>query len=463
MTVHVQSQREPRFRRADAIKLCGEALARATEAKAIAVVRFPAPAAPLDAMLHGARRGTSILWRPPEGRALAGHGAAVEIELTGAERFEALEAASREVFSAMLTVTHPSCDAAAPRLFGGWSFREGGAGEAPWDGFGDGRFFLPRWTYERTPNGAVLTLTADARDGWPGRLSLVRAELDRVWELLAHPAPGEPPPGLRAVRHQDRESYDAQIAAISEAIASGQLDKVVAARRSEVVSTRDVDAWSALDALSHAYPQTFRFGLRFGGSGTFVGATPERLFAKRGRTVMADALAGTIDAKLPDAAERLRASDKDRREHRVVVEHIVDRLRALCTHLEPPEEPGLRELPNVLHLHTPIRGTLRSDVLAPAICDALFPTPAVGGVPAAAATQWIAEHEPHDRGWYCGPVGWIDADGDAEYAVALRCGLIRGASAWLYAGGGIVRGSRAEAEWEEAAWKLAPLLRALGG
>ncbi len=451
------------FRKPDAARFVTDALTTATEERAIVVARFPAPSAPLDAMLHGVRRGTSILWRPVEGRAIAGHGAAVEIPLDGDGRFGALGPASRAIFEHTRLVDHPDVAPAAPRLFGGWSFRAGGAADAPWGGFGDGRFFLPRWSYERDGSRGVLTLAVDARDGWGGRLGLVRAELDRIWGLLERPRPGAPPPGLRSVRHQDRASWDRQIEAITRAIADGQISKVVAARRAEVQALGEVDAWSALDALSGDYPETWRFGLRFGDSGTFVAATPERLFVKTDRVVEADALAGTIDAALPDAAERLRASDKDRREHAVVVDHIVDRLRGHCTHLEPPGEPRLRRLPNVLHLHTPVRGTLRPEAHAAELVEALFPTPAVGGVPARAAADWIAAREVHERGWYCGPVGWIDARGDAELTVALRCGVIRGSSAWLYAGGGIVRGSEAQAEWEEAAWKLAPLLRALGG
>ena len=121
----------------------------------------------------------------------------------------------------------------------------------------------------------------------------------------------------------------------------------------------------------------------------------------------------------------------------------------------------MRRLPNVLHLHTPIRGTLRPGVHASELIAALHPTPAVGGVPFDAARAHIAG-EPHARGWYTGPVGWLDAEGDAELVVALRCGVVRGASAWLYAGGGIVAGSTPAAEWEETELKLRPLLEALG-
>ncbi|HEY8432577.1 MAG TPA: isochorismate synthase, partial [Sandaracinaceae bacterium] len=216
-----------------------------------------------------------------------------------------------------------------------------------------------------------------------------------------------------------------------------------------------------LARASERYPTTFRFGLRFGRA-CFVGATPERLFVKRGRSIVTEAIAGSVAAG-PDAERALLASDKDRREHAFVVAHVLERLAPLCEALSAPSEPSVRRLPNVLHLHTPIRGTLRPGVSAPALAAALHPTPAVCGVPAGAALAHLAEHEAHPRGWYAGPVGWIDAEGDAELVVALRSGVVRGASAWLYAGGGIVEGSELDAEWAESELKLRPLLDAIGG
>jgi isochorismate synthase EntC len=178
--------------------------------------------------------------------------------------------------------------------------------------------------------------------------------------------------------------------------------------------------------------------------------------------VITDALAGSIAASAPDAERRLSASAKDQREHRPVVEHLLAQLGPLAEAIEVPSEPVIRRLPNVLHLQTSVRATLRPGVHAADVAAALHPTPAVGGVPAVAAAAHIAAAEAHARGWYCGPVGWIDADGHAELVVALRCGVLRGASAWLYAGGGIVEGSEPDAEWEETELKLRPLLDALG-
>lgn len=454
----------------DADRYLSEALVRAAKDRAIAVVRFPAPRAAIDAPLRALCKGPSVVWSPPSGNSYGAHGAAVRIEVAGEDRFEALGRAAQEVFGAMQRSTHADLDAAAPRMFGGWSFAAGGTGEGPWEGFSDGAFVLPRWTYERGASHAALTAAVDLRDGWIGRLPWVQSELEAVWSSLHRvPAAGSPRPVITHVQHVNRARWDARIRAITEAVARGNVEKIVAARRVTLGADRDFDPWAVLRGLAKAYPKTWCFGLRLAtasgsglGAGTLLAATPERLFVKRGRTVEADALAGSVASDDPNAEAALQASDKDHREHAPVVAHLMARLAPLCQALAPVGAPEVRVLPNVLHLHTRIRGTLRPGIQAAEIAAALHPTPAVGGVPSDAAIRWIAEAEAHPRGWYTGPVGWIDADGDAELTVALRCGVIRGASAWLWAGGGIVEGSEPAAEWRESALKLRPLLEALG-
>jgi salicylate biosynthesis isochorismate synthase len=175
--------------------------------------------------------------------------------------------------------------------------------------------------------------------------------------------------------------------------------------------------------------------------------------------VVSEAMAGSVPH---GASAALLESEKDRREHDLVVDAIVERLSPHCTALERSAEPQVRELPNVVHLQTPVTGVLREPVHVLDLLDLLHPTPAVGGVPVDDAVRWIVAREPVPRGWYSGPVGWFDAAGDGEFAVALRSGLVRGRRAHVYAGAGIVRGSVPAAEYAETALKLRPLLDALG-
>ena len=146
-----------------------------------------------------------------------------------------------------------------------------------------------------------------------------------------------------------------------------------------------------------------------------------------------------------------------------MVDAIVRRLEPLCESLRVAERPSVRELKDVLHLHTEIRGELAGDRHVLDLVEMLHPTPAVGGVPTAAAVEWIREHETHARGWYAAPVGWFDADGDGELMVALRSCVLAGDRAWLWAGAGIVADSDPIAELAETALKEQALLGALGG
>jgi isochorismate synthase EntC len=174
-------------------------------------------------------------------------------------------------------------------------------------------------------------------------------------------------------------------------------------------------------------------------------------------------MAGTVarDAG-DDAVAALAGSVKDAHEHQFVVDAIVDALDGRCESLEVARTPEIARFSSVAHLVTPIRAVLREPApSALELARALHPTPAVGGTPYAESLALIAELELRDRGRYAGPVGWVDADGDGEFAVALRGGEIHGRTAVLRAGAGIVAGSDPEAEWAETEAKLDPMLRAL--
>jgi isochorismate synthase len=198
-----------------------------------------------------------------------------------------------------------------------------------------------------------------------------------------------------------------------------------------------------------------------------VGASPELLVSRRGTEVRSNPLAGSAprsgDAAEDRAnAEALVASSKDREEHEIVVDAVAETLGPFCDELTWDPEPILRETPNVWHLSTRFRGVLRAP--APSALELvaeLHPTPAVAGSPRDAALDAIAELEPFDRGRYAGPVGWVDASGDGEWAIALRCAELRGDRAVLYAGAGIVADSDPAKELDETERKFRAFLDAL--
>ena len=154
-------------------------------------------------------------------------------------------------------------------------------------------------------------------------------------------------------------------------------------------------------------------------------------------------------------------SPKDRFEHRLVVDDVVDRLRPFVDDVAVPDSPSLKRMATVQHLSTPVAGTLVHPTHVLALADALHPTPAVGGTPRQQSMAFIDKVEGFDRGWYAGGVGWVDGIGDGEFAIALRCGLLEGPQAHVFAGAGIVADSDPDAELLETRLKLRPLLELL--
>jgi salicylate biosynthesis isochorismate synthase len=319
-----------------------------------------------------------------------------------------------------------------------------------WSGFSPLRFTLPALLAWRDGGRHLL---AAFGEGAQQRLDAARAELD----LPVRQAKSLPP-AVRVVRRpRDRSRWNALVERALAAIRSGALDKVVLARAIDVEADAPLDPEALLAALELRYP-TCRVFLVRGDAGAFLGATPEILCSVEGDRLQADALAGSAG---PDEAEKLARSGKDLREHRWVVEHIAHALEGVADHVQWSPEPRVRALANVAHLHTPVVARLARGRGIADLAAALHPTPAVAGVPSAAALRFIAEHEELDRGLYAGLVGWV-GDGRAELAVALRSALVRGRRARLFVGSGIVEGSSPEAEWEETEMKARALLDALG-
>lgn len=267
--------------------------------------------------------------------------------------------------------------------------------------------------------------------------------------------------------------YEAMVAEALARMSGSALEKVVLARTLDVIADGPIDPVPMLRELAHRDPRAYLFAVALPpgaaeGPRTLLGASPELLLRRDGRTVTANPLAGSAArATDPDEdrarGEALLASAKDRHEHALVVREVAAGLGELCTDLEVPEVPSLVRTATLWHLSTTIRGRVadrRTGALH--LASALHPTPAVCGVPRAEAHAAIAEIEPFDRGFYTGMVGWTDVHGDGEWVVALRCGEVADDRVRLYAGAGIVPASVPSAELAETAVKLRTLLDALG-
>ena len=265
------------------------------------------------------------------------------------------------------------------------------------------------------------------------------------------------------VKYADAElsvaGFTTAVTAATARIRAGELDKVVLAHDLDATASKQVDERFILRKLAQAYPDCWVFAVQ-----GLVGASPELLIRRSGRTIASRVLAGTAWREhLGDQVSAdLLGSAKDIAEHAYAVRSVADILAPACDDLLIPDGPVPLELANLTHLSTDIVGRL--DDRAPTALELaarLHPTAAVGGSPTAVARQVIRELEPMDRGRYAAPVGWIDSRGDGEFAIALRCAQINGRNLRLMAGCGIVADSDPDTEAREAQIKMIPIRDAL--
>lgn len=410
---------------------------------------IPLDVEPLSFVRAGSDRfeGT-FYFSSPENGALGGLGIAAKASASGAERFTRLRSAV-DAWS----LPEPF------RAFTGFSFSPDGPTSEPWTSFGSADAVLPIATLLSHAGDRRLLLAipreVDA-ESIVDRLRLFETPRDAAYPNLGdHTLESCPPVS----------EWTTAVAEAIAAIEDGAIRKVVLARSVIVRSDTAPDGFDVVSHLERSYRQCFGFGWRVSGA-TFVGASPELLVRSSGGVVTSNPLAGTAprgegEAEDRTLAEALMRSEKDRIEHRYVVDDIAERIKPFTDDLDVPAGPSLRRMATVQHLSTTVTGTTRPDVHVLDLVDALHPTPAVGGTPREAAQAFIARVEPFDRGWYTGGVGWVDGAGDGEFAIGLRCGLLDGTSAHVFAGAGIVADSNPDSELLETRLKLRPMLELL--
>ena len=263
--------------------------------------------------------------------------------------------------------------------------------------------------------------------------------------------------------HAD-DAWKSRVSTAVDRIQSGKLDKVVLARDFTGHADQDIEPRTILKKLAAEYPSTWNFSVA-----GLVGATPELLLRLSRKMVTSRVLAGTISKTGNDErdlalAASLARSSKDLEEHLYAVKSVADALEPFCTSTNVPDAPYVLHLANVMHLATDVTGAIAeklAHVDAFTILEQLHPSAAVCGTPREQAGQLITEIESMSRGRYAGPVGWIDAAGDGELGIALRCGQINGDSIRIFAGCGIVAGSDPDKELAESVAKLVPMRSAL--
>ena len=390
------------------------------------------------------------------GFALAAVGERAVVTARGADRFAQVAHWCRELGRGAVT------DAHGPRFVGGFAFAPDGGSTPEWRSFAAAQMVLPEVLLWRQDGQAWMTLNAIV----DGESAAVEDSLiGRAAALREAPMPLlDPDPVDKAEVHSAAppEHFEAAITRATERINAGDLHKVVLAREVRVHAPRPIDPAPVYDGLRTVFPSCYCY-LVGKGDTAFIGASPELLVRRDGQRAQTVALAGTRRRSADPAVDRflgeqLLSSPKDREEQAIVTRRIERTLDPVSVWVAAADEPVLVKVHNVQHLGTPIRAQLAEPVSAVELAGMLHPTPAVGGEPEDKALPLIPALEGLDRGWYAGPVGWTDLTEDGEFCVALRCALLRGDVAHLYAGEGIVADSDPAQELEANEAKLQALL-----
>ncbi|MCP5098725.1 MAG: isochorismate synthase [Chloroflexi bacterium] len=438
---------------------------------------MPTPGLSPKMLIQQARGEARFFWQDAQvedGRfplTFAGFGVAAQLYAWGSNRFQSIQEQANALFKGAILLSDEQ-KLAAPRLFGGFAFRDDFTPDNTWSIYPRAYFILPHYQLVKVGQATWLTINTllpdeDLEDSLPALRAALQA---RYEDLNAKAQRGEDAKEERkAVEVAYPLSYAGwarQIYAATEKMATTELNKVVLSRVCELKFADRVPVDRAMDYLQSHYADCYRFLFEPRPFHAFFGASPELLADVNGRSLTTMGLAGSIARGKNRHEDQLLAQDllhskKDRYEHALVVDSIRRRLEPLAKSLAVPEAPIIYTLHNIQHLYTPITGRLheRSGILP--IVAALHPTPALGGSPRDLAMAFIRDAEPVPRGWYAAPIGWMDNEGNGRFSVAIRSAVAQDRRVWLYAGAGIVPASDPQKEWDETGLKFKPMLEAL--
>ncbi|WP_141922938.1 isochorismate synthase [Haloactinospora alba] len=408
-------------------------------------VRTVALTAGIGPLLEYLPRATPTAWvRDGEGLVAWGEAARItppaDTRLHDARRFERATRELTTLFSTATVEDQVGVPGTGMVAFGSFTFDPRSPGSV---------LIVPRVVLGQRAGRTWLTTISEHPDDWPGP---------------PVPSSGDRRPTGPLTWEEGRLSareWAARVGTAVERIRAGELDKVVLARDLSASAEGDIDVRPLLERLSRDYPSCYTFSVD-----GMVGATPELLLQREGDRVSSLVLAGTRPRGAEDGedarlAAELTNSAKDTEEHRYAVDSLRSTLAPLSSTIDIPPRPQLLQLANVQHLASPVGATLEPGVATLDVVAAMHPTAAVGGTPSITAMETIRELEGMDRGRYAGPVGWIDHQGNGEWGIALRCAMVRGSQARLFAGCGIVAASDPTAEVAETEPKFRVMRAAL--
>lgn len=402
-----------------------------------------------------------------EGKAIAALNTTLIHQSEGTQRFVDAQQFTQDWLQHLI-VEAEHLPLAMPRFFGNFTFFD----QEPNSCFAPATIFLPQWQIIRSPEQCALVANflVDfqanseqlANKVWQQFQTVSRLQHDCL--VFTNGLPHSLQPG--EIDQWETHQFRSSVVAALKSIQNQQIHKLVLAHAVDVRSPLPFQWAHSLHNLRQRHPDCTVFSVGNGRGQSFIGASPERILSIQNHQLVTDALAGSSprgrsaveDAEL---AQRLMNSDKERREHQVVVDFIAQRLVDLGLQPTFTNNPSILPLSNIQHLHTPIHAAVLSHIHPFEILASLHPTPAVAGMPREIACQQIRQYENFGRSLYAAPLGWLDAQGNAEFIVGIRSALLDGNCARLYAGAGIVQGSDPDRELAEIKLKFQTLLQAL--
>lgn len=356
-----------------------------------------------------------------------------------------------------------------PILFGGFTFDPQNRVNGEWTDFPEAYFALATYQLVLRDNKAYVSIHLIAQASQAEQqLEALRQERDYLIDAAqVAQVQKYSKPEITSYFEPYKDPYLASIDQVTALIKAKQAAKVVIARSLALQFKEQVTSPQVLAQIIDEQPESYLFGLEWHDL-LFFGASPERLVKVENGRAYSSCVAGSIQrGKTPEEDETYGQSllndPKNGGEHQYVVDMIAETFRKNCVEMKIPDGPRLLKIRDIQHLYTPVEGQLNDEATILQLTKHLHPTPALGGVPRTEAMSAIRKYEPMNRGLYAAPIGWLDAEGNGEFAVAIRSAALIKNKAYLYAGGGIVADSEPQSEYEETLVKFRPMLRALGG
>ncbi|MFK9095205.1 isochorismate synthase MenF [Bacillus salipaludis] len=413
--------------------------------------------------------GERFFWKDPTDEiVLIGLGISKQIQSDQAtDRFFHVESEWKSFLEDSIIFNPYTKIGVGPLMFGGFSFDPYKEKTDLWSKFADSLFHIPKYLLSIIDGETYLTTNVVITPNDDVSLfSKIIEERNQLLMTLKHNDLTKPAILLKT-NEISPEKWKQSVDGVVKELTNGPLKKVVLARELRLIFNNHLEAEAVLEHLYTEQHASFIFAFESNGD-CFIGASPERLVKKHGSEVYSTCLAGSISRGSTEEEDRILGQtllndQKNLIEHGFVVEMIREALEESCEEIILPDKPQLMKNRDIQHLYTPVIGKCNKDASLLLLVERLHPTPALGGLPKKAAVEKIRQVEVLDRGFYGAPLGWVDYKQNGEFAVSIRCGLLQGDEASLFAGCGVVADSNSESEYLETSLKFTPMLRALGG